>query len=61
MYDILNTFLFMFFLQGNIHSTIPSILFGSCAVVAGFMALLLPETRNLGLPDTVEEIEALPR
>ncbi|XP_077095524.1 solute carrier family 22 member 7b.1 isoform X2 [Siphateles boraxobius] len=36
---------------------LPQILFCSVAVIAGFVALLLPETHNVRLPETIEDIE----
>ncbi|KAF5282998.1 hypothetical protein FQA39_LY04869 [Lamprigera yunnana] len=36
---------------------LPLVLFGASSVVAGFLALLLPETMNLKLPDTITEAE----
>ncbi|KAK4290123.1 hypothetical protein Pmani_036960 [Petrolisthes manimaculis] len=35
--------------------------FGLLSVTAGLLALLLPETSKSRLPETVEEVEALPR
>jgi hypothetical protein len=34
---------------------------GSSSVIAGFLALNLPETRNVQLPETMEEAEAMTR
>ena len=39
--------------------SLPSILFGSSAVLAGLLALLLPETRGRKLPQTLEEGEEM--
>ncbi|KAJ8405774.1 hypothetical protein AAFF_G00312110 [Aldrovandia affinis] len=36
---------------------LPSIVYGSAAVVAGIFALFLPETLNVPLPDTIEDVE----
>ena len=41
------------------HPNIPSIIFGSTAVLAGLLAILLPETEGRELPYTLEEAEAL--
>lgn len=44
-------------LLGSIHAAIPVIIFGICSVVAGLLALMLPETLNKKMPETVAEIE----
>lgn len=36
---------------------LPSIVYGGSAVVAGLIAFLLPETLDVPLPDTVEDVE----
>lgn len=36
---------------------LPSIIYGGSAVVAGLIAFLLPETLNIPLPDTIEDVE----
>ena len=51
----------IFKLQGDIHYMIPSAMFGGFSLIAGILSLLLPETKNLGLPDTIEDVESLPR
>lgn len=40
---------------------IPQLIFGTTAMSAGFLALMLPETRNSILPETIEEGEAFGR
>jgi len=40
--------------------TLPTTIFGVCALVAGIMSLWLPETLNVKLPQTIEEAEAAP-
>ena len=37
---------------------LPFILFGSLSILAGLLALLLPETNHKKLPETLEEGEA---
>ncbi|XP_078516990.1 solute carrier family 22 member 6-B-like isoform X2 [Lissotriton helveticus] len=39
-------------------SFLPMIIFGVIALIAGASVLLLPETRNLPLPDTVEQVHS---
>ncbi|XP_022107241.1 solute carrier family 22 member 13-like [Acanthaster planci] len=45
----------------NSVADLPLILFGSSTVVAGFLALLLPETRGQQLPQTLKEGEEIGR
>ncbi|ODM96193.1 Solute carrier family 22 member 8 [Orchesella cincta] len=42
---------------GKDNRTYPSIVFGCVALVAGCISLLLPETRNRRLPESVEDVE----
>ena len=44
--------------QSNIWKPMPSIIFGTMAVVAGSVTFLLPETLKTKLPETIEEAEA---
>ena len=46
----------IFILEGT-WKPLPFITFGSCALLAGVLTLLLPETRNTHLPETLEEGE----
>jgi len=46
---------------GAVHYAIPSSVFGAVAVSSGLLAFLLPETGFSHLPETIEEIEAMPR
>ena len=39
----------------DIWEPFPNVLMGSVAVIAGIMALLLPETAGLTLPETMQE------
>ncbi|KAK7085702.1 hypothetical protein SK128_014631 [Halocaridina rubra] len=48
-------------LMGDLHYTLPSTVFGLLSVGAGLLALLLPETSKIRMPETVAEIEAMPR
>ncbi|XP_063368145.1 solute carrier family 22 member 1-like isoform X1 [Cydia amplana] len=41
------------------HKSMPTVLFGGMCIVSGLLVLILPETRNTRLPDTIEEAEAL--
>lgn len=36
---------------------LPSMIYGGAAVVAGIIAFFLPETLNIPLPDTIEDVE----
>lgn len=36
---------------------LPSIVYGGSALVAGIFAIFLPETLNVPLPDTIEDVE----
>ncbi|XP_022106113.1 organic cation transporter protein-like [Acanthaster planci] len=42
---------------GNYWEPIPLIVFGGCSLLAGALALLLPETLNHALPETIQEGE----
>jgi OCT family organic cation transporter-like MFS transporter 4/5 len=44
-------------LLGAIHPSIPVIIFGIFSVSAGLLSLMLPETLNRKMPETVAEIE----
>ncbi|XP_041980416.1 solute carrier family 22 member 16-like [Aricia agestis] len=43
------------------HKSMPTVLFGSLCFVASCLTVLLPETRNTRLPDTIEEAEEISR
>ena len=44
---------------GPLGKAVPLVVFGSVAVVAGVLCLLLPETTKRSLPETVEEAESI--
>ena len=44
-------------LQGAVHAGIPAIIFGIAATLAGLCSLMLPETLNRKMPDSVAEVE----
>lgn len=37
---------------------LPPIIYGTAPIVSGIAAIFLPETLNLPLPDTIEEVES---
>jgi len=43
---------------GNISAGIPALIFGIFSVLAGLVSIMLPETLNKKLPETVEDVEA---
>ena len=49
------------YMQDKTHGWIPTLVFTIVAIVTGVMALLLPETLNRPLPETIEEIESWTR
>jgi len=44
-------------LLGAIHAGIPAIIFGIVATIAGLLSLMLPETLNRKMPESVAEVE----
>jgi OCT family organic cation transporter-like MFS transporter 4/5 len=44
-------------LLGSIHAGIPVVIFGLCSFAAGITSLMLPETLNKKMPESVAEIE----
>jgi OCT family organic cation transporter-like MFS transporter 4/5 len=46
-----------FFLQGDHWRPLPLLIYGALALCGGLLSLLLPETLNKKLPDTIEEGE----
>jgi OCT family organic cation transporter-like MFS transporter 4/5 len=44
-------------LLGAVHAGIPAIIFGIVATIAGLLSLMLPETLNRKMPESVAEIE----
>lgn len=49
------------YFQAEIYKALPFFLFGGMSVASGLLVLLIPETLNQKLPDTVEEAESLGR
>lgn len=45
--------------EGKLGQALPLIVFGFCGLVSGALCLLLPETGNRKLPDTIKEAELL--
>ncbi|KAL4710979.1 hypothetical protein ACJJTC_017944 [Scirpophaga incertulas] len=48
-------------LLSQYHKSMPTVIFGVMCVFSSFLVLMLPETRNMRLPDTIEEAEHLSR
>ena len=46
-------------LERHLHASLPALVFGGAAVVAGLAALLLPDTSNTSLPYTIEQADTL--
>ncbi|XP_055920418.1 solute carrier family 22 member 3-like [Eupeodes corollae] len=46
-------------LMANYYASAPQILFASCAILSGSMALFLPETKDIVLPTTLEEAQKI--
>ncbi|NWW01685.1 S226B protein, partial [Oreocharis arfaki] len=44
-------------MAGELFPALPFIIYGVAPVVSGIAAVFLPETRNMALPETVEEVE----
>lgn len=43
------------------HKSMPTVIFAGMCMISSILVLMLPETRNMRLPDTIEEAEALSR
>ncbi|XP_072938095.1 organic cation transporter protein-like [Epargyreus clarus] len=46
-------------LLSQYHKSMPTVIFGGMCIISSTLVLMLPETRNMRLPDTIEEAEAL--
>ncbi|NXM82238.1 S226A protein, partial [Oenanthe oenanthe] len=44
-------------MAGELFPALPFLIYGTAPVVSGLVAAFLPETRNMALPETVEEVE----
>lgn len=49
----------MILLLGEYYDRLPLFIFSGCSVLAGLLVLLLPETQDTSLPETIEEGEAI--
>jgi OCT family organic cation transporter-like MFS transporter 4/5 len=47
----------LYFSQGDQWRPLPLLIYGALALCGGLLSLLLPETLNKKLPDTIEEGE----
>ncbi|XP_022126181.2 organic cation transporter protein [Pieris rapae] len=48
-------------LLSHYHKSMPTVIFGGMCIICTMLVFLLPETRNIRLPDTIEEAEELSR
>ncbi|KAL0820940.1 hypothetical protein ABMA28_005597 [Loxostege sticticalis] len=48
-------------LLSHYHKSMPTVIFGIMCMISSVLVLMLPETRNMRLPDTIEEAEELYR
>ena len=51
--------LFIFLFQTRIWINLPVVLFGILSLIAAFLVLMLPETLNKTLPQTIEDTEQM--
>ncbi|OWK02063.1 hypothetical protein Celaphus_00019152, partial [Cervus elaphus hippelaphus] len=52
---------FLLFRLAAIWLELPLIIFGTLASVCGALVMLLPETKGIALPETVDDVEKLSR
>ncbi|GBM96553.1 hypothetical protein AVEN_231632-1 [Araneus ventricosus] len=55
------SFLSYIFVGKATHPVVPQLFFGILAASAGFLVLLLPETNNRTIPDTIQEASEIAR
>ena len=56
-FKFIQSVIFISILQGAIHAGIPVIIFGIFSTLAGLLSLMLPETLNRKMPESVAEVE----
>lgn len=57
MFSLISSNLFKICSQGEIWRPLPLLIFGSFALFGGIITLVLPETHNRTLPDSIEDGE----
>lgn len=45
-------------MTGEVFPPLPLIIYGAAPIISGIAACFLPETRNVPLPETIEQVES---